>query len=132
MGTWICAGGRDNPEVGDQLSREQLYSLPHASFSLGSSSLSEVFFQTPEASPRVRLTSNSFVSLPFLLRGTSMVAMLQRRLALRLQDAAEIRLLEPPVRTPKLRLRMWWSAAANDPAQTWLRAQLAQAAKSLA
>jgi hypothetical protein len=53
---------------------------------------------------------NSFALLPFLLRGTHQVILIQERLAHRLQDATHIRLLEPPVPVPPLVVTMFWSA----------------------
>jgi LysR family transcriptional regulator, nod-box dependent transcriptional activator len=128
---WVCAVWRGHEEVGERLTREQFYTLPHASFSLGQSSMVEHNLQTPEYTLHVPVTSVSFVALPFLLRGTRMVAVIQRRLAQKLEDVADMRILELPVALPEVEFSMWWSPAANDPAHAWLRDVLAEAAQAL-
>jgi LysR family transcriptional regulator, nod-box dependent transcriptional activator len=82
---------------------------------------------------RVMTTVNSFALLPFLLRGTHLVALIQERLARQLRDATDIRLLEPPVPIPPLVVTMFWSAVNDaDPAHAWFRTILAEVAKESA
>jgi len=110
---------------------EQLCSLPHASFSLGRTSLAERYLEPHLSQPlNVAVTCQSFTSLPFLVRGTQMVTLVQHTLAARVQGEAEVRLLEPPVPITRLMIAMCWSSACTtDPAHTWLRQTVADIAK---
>jgi DNA-binding transcriptional LysR family regulator len=127
---WVCAVWRGHPDIGDQITREQLYSLPHASFSLGVGSLAEYHLATPAHSVHVHVTSVSFVALPFLVRGTRLVTMIQRRLAAKLQDSAEIRVLEMPVEVPTIDVSMWWDPTVGDSGHAWLRGVIAETAQA--
>jgi hypothetical protein len=79
------------------------------------------------------VTCQSFAALPLLLRGTRLVSVVQRLLALQLEETADIRLLEPPIAIPKLVISMWWNPISTaDPAHTWLRGIVARVAHELA
>lgn len=128
---WICAVWRGNQTVKKRLTSEQLSSLTHASFALGRNSFSERFLAPHLSAPvKVAVTSQSFVSLPFLVRGTELVTLVQHLLATRLQEQAEIRILEPPFALPKLSLGMSWNPVyTNDPAHAWLRQTIVEVAR---
>jgi LysR family transcriptional regulator, nod-box dependent transcriptional activator len=120
---WICAVWRDNHLVKKRLTREQLRDLPHASFSVAHTPLAEqVLAPVLGTPPTVHVTTGSFVSLPFLLRGTTLIALMQQTLAERLRAVAELRVLELPIETPPLIFEMSWNPIlTGDPAHTWLR-----------
>lgn len=133
---WMCAVWAGHPEVGDSLTLELFERLPRLAFGVGTSgptSTAELHYQRLGIGGRIMTTVNSFALLPFLLRGTHLVALVQERLARRLEDATEIRLLEPPVPIPPLVVTMFWSAVNDaDPAHTWLRTALAGVARQCA
>ena len=133
---WMCAVWAGHPQVGASLTRELFECLPRLAFGVGTSgptSTAELHYQRLGIGGRVMTTVNSFALLPFLLRGTRLVALVQERLARRLEDATEIRLLEPPVPIPPLVVTMFWSAVNDaDPAHAWLRTTLAGVARQCA
>jgi len=63
---------------------------------------------------------------PFPLRAIRLITLVHERLALRIRDAAEIRLLEPPV--PRLQaitgIMAWTNRTDAVPAHRWLRGTL--------
>jgi LysR family transcriptional regulator, nod-box dependent transcriptional activator len=129
---WMCAIWRGNDEVGDQLSVEQLASLRHATYSLApyGFTLAERCVASLARQLRVQVTSESFLALPLLVRGTRLVALIQSRLGEQLKDTAELRLLEPPVPIDPLVMSMWWNALYNgDAAHTWLRTKIVEVAQ---
>jgi len=131
---WICAVSEGHPEVGESLTSEVFERLPRLAFGVGMSgptSTAELHYQRLGIGGRVTTTVNSFVLLPFLLAGTRSVALVQERLARRLEAAAKIRLLDPPVPIPPLVVTMFWSVVNDaDPAHTWLRTTLADVARN--
>jgi DNA-binding transcriptional LysR family regulator len=132
----MCAVWHRHPDVGDALTLALFESLPRLAFGVGTSgptSTAELHYQRLGIGGRVTTTVNSFVLLPFLLRGTRQVALVQERLARRLQDATDIRLFDPPLPIPPLVVTMFWSAVNDaDPAHTWLRTRLAEVARQCA
>jgi DNA-binding transcriptional LysR family regulator len=132
---WVCAVSSRHPEVGERLTIDQYRQLPALTFGVGSqlvSSTAEQHVRSLGIEAPIEVTTESFALAPFLLTRTRLVALLQERLAKRLKDAAEIRLLEPPVPTPDLREAMFWSPVAEaDPAHRWLRQMLREVAQRL-
>jgi LysR family transcriptional regulator, nod-box dependent transcriptional activator len=128
---WVCAVWRGHHTVKKRISAEQLCSLDHASFALRRNSLSERFLAPHLSAPvHVAVTSQSFMALPFLVRGTQLVTLVQHLLAVRLQEQAEIRILEPPVPIPKVVMGMSWNPVfTSDTAHTWLRRTLVEVAR---
>jgi DNA-binding transcriptional LysR family regulator len=79
---------------------------------------------------RVTATSNGFVTMPFMLAGTDLVAVVPERLARRVASAADVRLLEPEMPLRPLRQSAFWHTRRDrDPGHRWLREQLASVAQ---
>jgi LysR family nod box-dependent transcriptional activator len=133
---WVCAVWAGNPEVGERLSLELFERLPRLAFRVGTTgptTPAEQHYQRIGVDGRVNTTVNSFVLLPFLLEGTRSLALVQQRLGRRLQKAADIRLLDPPVPIPPLVATMFWSPLNDaDPAHAWLRSTLLEVARQCA
>jgi DNA-binding transcriptional LysR family regulator len=130
--SWVCAVWRGNRSVKSRITQEQLCTLPHASFAGGRTPLAEqLIAPSLGKTPLVQVISRSFVSLPFLLRGTGLIALIQRSLGTCLQDCAEIRMLELPLALPPLVFEMSWNPLYTaDPAHTWLRGVLLEVARA--
>jgi DNA-binding transcriptional LysR family regulator len=129
---WICATWRGNRELPDRISVEQLGVLPQVSFRNGRTSLAEqLLIPTLGKVPVVQVTSRTFACLPFMLRGTALIALFQRSLALWAMDSADIRIVELPIPMPVLSYELSWNAqSSTDPAHTWLRAIITDVAHS--
>lgn len=79
---------------------------------------------------RIQTLTDSFLDLPFLLRGTNLVGLVQERLGQQLQAAADIRLLECPIPLMPLHVSMWWHPLYDkDQAHSWLRTTLVEFTK---
>ena len=76
-------------------------------------------------SPKIAVSTFSFMSLPDLVRGTDRVALIQRRLARQVMRTGGLALVDPPIELPPLEQRVQWHAMRNhDAALDWLRQQL--------
>jgi LysR family nod box-dependent transcriptional activator len=119
---WVCAVSADHPDVGDHMTIELFSRLPHLEWRLRTPAIqshAEVLYQSLGIQRQVPLTTESFALLPYLLRGTRLVALVHERLARRFDG---LKLLEPPVPIPDVRETMFWSAALEkDPGHVWLR-----------
>lgn len=128
---FVCAIWNGNTEIDDTLSEAQFCKLGHISYShppYGFTLLDH--FAGPIArNLRIQAMTDSFLDLPFLLRGTNSIALVQERLGRQLEAAADIRLVDCPVRLSPLNISMWWNALyEKDLAHTWLRTTLLEIA----
>ena len=131
--TWVLMVSADNDTVGHTVSLEQLAGMPWV-----------MTFHRPTAftpaaqhlrmlgvDPRPSVVSESFLATPFLIAGTNRIAMLQRRLALRLTSFG-VRLLEVPFDVVPLAEAFWWHPVhRSDPSHAWLRDLLERAGRSI-
>ena len=129
---WMCAVSADHPEVGDRMTLELFSRLPHLEWRLRTPAIqshAEVLYESLGIQRRVPLTTESFALLPFLLRGTRLVALVHERLARRFDG---LKLFEPPVPIPDVVETMFWSAALEkDPGHVWLRQLIRDIAQTL-
>jgi DNA-binding transcriptional LysR family regulator len=124
---WMCAVWNGNPDVGRRITREQFRSMSHATYSHAPFryTVADRFVGPLASELSIQVMSDSFVSLPLLLRGTRLISLVQARLGAQLRRSADIRLLRPPVPTDKLVVKLWWSSLYNeDEAHRWLRETL--------
>jgi DNA-binding transcriptional LysR family regulator len=77
-------------------------------------------------------TTESFTTVPFLLHGTPLLAMLPRRLGERLRSAADITLFDLPFELPRLEEKLVWNPRFSaSPAHVWMREQIISVAQAL-
>lgn len=78
--------------------------------------------------PHVEAVVESFVSLPMFVEHTDRLALIQRRLAKRVQALGDVQVLELPFDATPVLNALWWHPVHDaDPEHRWLR-QLAAAA----
>jgi LysR family nod box-dependent transcriptional activator len=123
---WVFVVDADNAEVGDVLRIPDIVRLPHVVFDMDGVSISaELTMQAVVPERRIQVTVSDFLAIPFLLRGTTMVSVLQARIARLLAAHGMVRIPQCPVRLSRLGIDMVWNPrGANDPAYAWLREQL--------
>jgi DNA-binding transcriptional LysR family regulator len=116
------------------LSLADLGELPHAAATFGHAMLNPAERALEELGVRrnVQVTTVGWLSLPFVVAGTDLVAVVPERLARRVAVAAGVAIAEPPFGRVELVEAAWWHPMrAADPALAWLRAVLTKAAASL-
>jgi LysR family transcriptional regulator, nod-box dependent transcriptional activator len=131
---WVCAVWNEHPDVGDVLTEAQYLALEHLIFMPGPGKrlAARPNVSHTDLKRRAVATIESLALMPFLLRGTRMIALVPERMALRVQDIAGIRLLAPPHRLPPLRQVLCWNPRrSNDPSHQWMRQLIVKTARSL-
>jgi DNA-binding transcriptional LysR family regulator len=129
---FVCVADPGNPRLrGGRLTIEDLRALPHAAARLPHAEEDPVQAALGRhgITPRVVLTAAGWLPLPFRVANSDMVAIVPERLARRLASAAGIAVIEPPFGRVDLAEAAWWHPMrATDPALTWLRGVLGEAA----
>jgi LysR family transcriptional regulator, nod-box dependent transcriptional activator len=133
--SWVCAVWSGHAHPRERFTIEEFVALPHLSFRVSGpdhASVAENYFVERGCERRIVASTESFAMAPFLLRGTPLVTLVPRRLGERLQQAADIRLIEPPFAVPPLREKLIWSPRFTaSAAHAWLRARIAEVATTL-
>jgi DNA-binding transcriptional LysR family regulator len=74
----------------------------------------------------------NFLTIPFMMPGTDIIATVPLRLAKILQQQHPLQILEPPMRLPKVSYAAYWhERSQKDPAHRWLRSVVLEAARQL-
>jgi len=81
---------------------------------------------------RSGVTARGWLPLPFVVKGTELVALMPERLALRTAPLAGVLIVQPPFADIPLPEALWWHPSRDhDPGHRWLRAVVTQVAESL-
>lgn len=130
---FVCVTDIDNDEVGDSITVEQLSTLPYLAASQGAlASLADQRLDEAHIPRNTTMVAQSFVVAPFLLPGTKMYTIIQRRLADLLMPDAHFKVLQPPLPIASIHELMIWSPRRGaDAGHTWLRSQLRLTAQGI-
>jgi LysR family nod box-dependent transcriptional activator len=130
---FALAGWRGNPLVTDAITVADVAAAPYLSFSVGAEpSMVDALLTELGHDTRADVLVESFVTGPLLLRGTGLLAFIQRRLAALLAEAAELRVVPAPFAIPPLVETLTWHPRSTaDPGHRWLRRQIAAAGAAL-
>jgi DNA-binding transcriptional LysR family regulator len=124
-----------NPRLRDGgFTVEDLAALPHAAarFPDSGSDPAAMALLRHGIAANVVLTTGGWLTLPFLVAGTDLVAAVPERLARRTGAAAGVMIVEPPLGIMELVEAAWWHPLhATDLPLTWLRGIVAEIAASL-
>jgi DNA-binding transcriptional LysR family regulator len=124
-----AAGLEDGELTLDDLSR-----MPHAAptFAPGSRTPVDRVLDDLGIAPRVRVTVFGWLSVPFMLAGTEMVAIMPERMARLAVRGAPLAIIEPPFGLVELvEAAYWHPSRTDDPAVRWLLRTLREAATEL-
>jgi LysR family nod box-dependent transcriptional activator len=121
---WICAVDRNHPTVGDTLSSEQYFSLPHVFGRPNGSNIS-----TEQLARRllgvdlpVHIALPSLLHLPLVLPGTRLIATLPERVANMFISWLPVKTFALPFETePRHEILLWHKRNDADPAHSWFR-----------
>lgn len=144
---YVCIVRKRHPVVRDKLTLRTYVQLGHVMVTQNA----EAAAATPSGQPNPGLTSgidralaalghsrdvqvrvSHFLNVPPLIASTDLVAALSRRIAEPFARMLPLRLFEPPLKLRHSRIAMAWHASlAEDPAQRWLRDQVATVAAAV-
>ena len=128
---WVCIVSADNEAVEDELTVEDLETLPWVVTFHGPTAATPASRQMRMRGiePNVQVVTENFLTVPALVAGSRRIALLQRRLVELLPLNLGIRALSPPVEVGQLVEAMWWHPAYDDdPEHAYLRDVVTRAA----
>jgi DNA-binding transcriptional LysR family regulator len=118
-----------------RLTLSDLTTVPHAVgyFGEGISTPADKLFESRGIQRRVAAVVAGFLSLPLLVEGTDLVALVPRMLAARAQRGADIVVLEvsDDVDASLVEAMYWHPSQTEDPASVWLRSVVQRACAKL-
>jgi DNA-binding transcriptional LysR family regulator len=121
---WVCVVDRDHPTVGDSLSEEQFFELPHVFGRPGgyTATAQELVRRLFDIDLPVHITVPSLLHLPLVVRGTRLVATVPDRVAQMFAATLPIKTFPFPLDIPPLHeILLWHKRHDSDPAHAWLR-----------
>lgn len=132
---WVCIAWERHQSLGERLTLDEFMAQPHMAFNIddeGHASMADEHLARSGYRRNIVATTASMTNAPFLLQGTAMLAVVQRRLAERLRVAACIRLLDLPVEVPPLAEKLVWNPRfTHSQPHIWMREQIASIAAAL-
>jgi DNA-binding transcriptional LysR family regulator len=133
---WLCVTDAKNPHLRNgTLSRAKYLQLPHLVYGIGEDrqlNLADQHLEEMGVRRRIDVTVESFLLVPFLLKGTPMVSLILERAASRLGSVAGVCTFKPPVSLPDIHEAMYWHPRHTaDPGHRWLRERLQAIAAEL-
>ncbi|HEX4094956.1 MAG TPA: LysR family transcriptional regulator [Trebonia sp.] len=133
---WLCCVWAGNSIVGERMTMDAYLRLGHLVYSMGRGqppSIVDKHLEQSGVPRRIEFTVESFLLAPFLLEGTDLVTVVPERAVPHLRRTAEIRVLEPPMRLPRITETLWWHPRHTpNPAHAWIRARIAEIAAEIA
>lgn len=130
---YVCAVWDRHPQVRGEVTLDMLARLPYLSYAPDPlTSYVEDQLDAAGVVRNVEISTQTLVLSPLLIRGTRLVAMLHERLAHALQEAAELRILEPPLPLKPITEVMFWHPRFDkDAGHAWLREEVAALAAGI-
>lgn len=130
---WVCIVAADNEEVGAALTIGDLERLPWAVYQRTYDAPAARQLSMIGITPRVEVSVPTFGTLPFVVEGTSRVALIQERLAERVAATAAVRVLPCPFAAVPVQEALWWHPVhAQDAGHIWLREKAIEVGRALA
>ncbi|MBA2960486.1 MULTISPECIES: LysR family transcriptional regulator [Ramlibacter] len=126
--TYQVVACAQHPDLAHGLSLEQYQFFGHVVYQQerGSNPWFEQWYANEHGQTRrIEVITHGFALIPRFLVGTRRVATVQTRLAMQFQQFMPVRLLPPPIETPRLtEVLQWHRYRADDPGVQWVRDQI--------
>ncbi|VXB40276.1 LysR family transcriptional regulator [Arthrobacter sp. 9V] len=134
--SFVAVADAGNPLLEQpRLTLEDLVGVPHAVgyFGEGISTPADKLFESRGVRRRVAAVVAGFLSLPLLVEGSDLVALVPRMLASRAQRGANIEVLEfsAELEAALVEAMYWHPSRTEDPASVWLRSVVQRACSQL-
>ena len=132
---YACIVWRDNPLIGDSLTKEQYLAMGHVVLQFGRGRIpvqDEWFLTNLGVTRRIEVRAMNFNSVPQHVVGTKRIATIHRRLADHYARYRPLRILTPPYELPSLTEAVQWhSLFQEDAGNRWLRMLMKQVASGV-
>jgi LysR family transcriptional regulator, nod-box dependent transcriptional activator len=129
---FVCVCWTGNTVVGDTLTRERFLEMSHVVARIGTErppTIDAWFFEKFGHVRRVGAVTMNFTSVPQLLIGTNMIALMHGQLARLFERQLPLRILPSPFAMPRLvEVIQWHKYRDKDPGRIWLHQLLRSAA----
>jgi DNA-binding transcriptional LysR family regulator len=126
---FVCIVSSDNPRLhGGRLTLDDLAEMPHVS-AFGGELVTPADLVVVEAGiqPRIEVTVQGLLALPFAVSGTDLCAFVPERLLARCPSTLRLAVADVPLDDPELAEAAYWHPSRHDdPSVRWLRAVLAE------
>jgi len=133
---FVCVCWAGNPLVGDALTSEQFLAMNHVVARIGTErppTIDAWFFEKFGHARRVGVVTMDFTTVPQLLIGTHMIALMHGQLARLYRAQLPLRVLPSPIAMPKLvEVLQWHRYRDADPGRIWLHEVLRSAVPAAA
>lgn len=130
---FVCIVRRDHPLIQSAPSLEAYVAASHAvvtSTGTGHDTAVEQVLLKQRLQRKIAVTVPHFMALPAIVAQTNAIATVPARMAAALQGQANIRVLEAPIKFPRIEIRQHWHERYHhDAANKWLRELVAQLLK---
>ena len=135
---WVYLVAATNPALdAGELRRADLARLPWVApyyRDEGSPSAAPIMRQLVllDIRPQIAVRVESYLAVPHLVAGTNRIALMQERLAARLADRMDLKVVECPGQPEPIVEALWWHRQHEDDiAHAWLRRLIVEAARRL-
>ncbi|MFE4080088.1 LysR family transcriptional regulator [Paenarthrobacter sp. YIM B13468] len=132
--SFVAIVSADNPVANDVLTLAEVANLPHVVARIGEGirTPADLMFDQHDLKRNLVASAAGFNSLPLIIEGTDLIAIVPRMLATKAQNAG-IRMMELPLEEEVYLVEsmFWHPAQTNDPANTWLRSVVQRSAALL-
>ncbi|MGH8144049.1 MAG: LysR family transcriptional regulator [Steroidobacteraceae bacterium] len=130
---WVCAVSADHPTIQDEITREQYLSLPHIYVRSPGDSLptEDVVRRELGLKLDVRATTENVLEVPFMLPGTSLLAIMPETLATLILPSLAIKFFPLPAGLGlQGRVMLFWHRRSEpDPGHAWMRRVILEAGR---
>lgn len=127
----VVVGARGNPTLDGPMSVEKFLECGHVAVRISNQdTFIEAILKKLAPERRIEVAAQSFIQVPWLLRGTKRLAVMHERLAIATQSVFDLAIVQSPYDLPLMREMMQHHVSrTNDAGLTWLREQIHEFAK---
>lgn len=121
---FVCVVSQDNPRLRDgRLTLADLAEMPHVgAFGGRSMTAADAVLAEAGITPRVEVTLQGLLAVPFAVSGTDLCAFVPERLLARCPRTLRLAVAEVPLDDPELaEAAHWYPSRQHDPSVRWLR-----------
>lgn len=128
----VVVGARDNPALEGRMTIEKFLGCGHVAVRISNQdTFIEAVLKKLVPQRRIEVAAQSFIQVPWLIRGTNRLAVMHERLAKTTGPVFDLCIVDAPYDLPPMREMMQYHVSrSGDAGLTWLRTQIHRVAKA--